>query len=178
MKCLMTLEQIGLVPMPKTKIELAIRTFVHEGRKAFFNFSPIDRDIIDPNRIYRLFSWGNNYFNILILDARYDRNINDMADTIENNKTSVGSEQLTWLKDNLLRSNAIWKVVSSDIPMSFPTGVNSSKFGRDGWANGISLDFSSQTGFERTEKIMKFIDDNNIKNVIFVTTNNFLSTKV
>jgi len=75
------------------------------------------------------------------------------------------------VKDNLLRSNATWKVVSSDIPISIPTGLNSSKFGRDGWANGLSLDFSSQTGFERElEKIMKFIDDNNIKNVIFVTT--------
>lgn len=146
------------------------QNLVHEGRKAFFNFSPIDRDIIDPNRIYRLFSWGND-LDLLILDARSDRSRNDMPDTIENNKTMLGSEQLTWLKDNLLRSNAIWKVVSSDIPMSIPTGVNSSKFGRDGWANGISLDFSSQTGFEKElEEIMKFIDDNNIKNVIFVTT--------
>jgi len=75
------------------------------------------------------------------------------------------------VKDNLLHSNATWKVVSSDVPISIPTGVNSSKFGRDGWANGISRDFSSKTGFERELKqIMKFIDDNNIKNVIFVTT--------
>ena len=55
--------------------------------------------------------------------------------------------------------------------MSIPTGANSSKFGRDGWANGISLDFSSETGLEKeAEEIMKFIDDNNIKNVVFVTT--------
>ena len=72
-----------------------------------------------------------------------------MPDSIENNKTMLGSAQLSWLKDNLLRSNATWKVVSSDIPMSIPTGANSSKFGRDGWANGISLDFSSKTGFEK-----------------------------
>jgi len=146
------------------------QNLVHEGRKAFFNFSPIDKDITDPNRIYRSFHWGND-LDLLILDARSDRSRNDMIDTVKNNKTMLGSEQLTWLKDNLLRSNATWKVVSSDIPISIPTGLNSSKFGRDGWANGLSLDFSSQTGFERElEKIMKFIDDNNIKNVIFVTT--------
>jgi alkaline phosphatase D len=143
---------------------------VYEGRNTFFNFSPIDKNITDPNQIYRSFHWGNN-LDLLILDARSDRSRNDVTDTIENNKTMLGIKQLTWLKDNLLHSNATWKVVTSDVPISIPTGVNSSKFGRDGWANGISLDFSSKTGFERELKqIMKFIDDNNIKNVIFVTT--------
>jgi alkaline phosphatase D len=127
-------------------------------------------NMTDPNRIYRSFPQEND-LDLLILDARSERSRNDMMDTLENNKTMLGAEQLIWLKDNLLHSNAIWKVVSSDIPMSIPTGVNSAKFGRDGWANGISLDFSSQTGFEKElEKIMKFIDYNNIKNVIFVTT--------
>jgi alkaline phosphatase D len=57
------------------------------------------------------------------------------------------------------------------VPVSIPTGANASKFGRDGWANGIDLDFSSKTGFERElTEIMKFIDDNDIKNVVFVTT--------
>ena len=147
------------------------QNLVQEGRKLFFNFSPMDRNnITDPNRIYRTFYWGDD-LDLLILDARSDRSRNDVTDTIDNNKTMLGSAQLSWLKDNLLRSNATWKVVSSDIPMSIPTGANSSKFGHDGWANGISLDFSSKTGFERElEEIMKFIDDNNIKNVVFVTT--------
>jgi alkaline phosphatase D len=71
----------------------------------------------------------------------------------------------------LLNSNATWKVISSDVPISIPTGANASMFGRDGWANGIDLDFSSKTGFERElGQLMKFIDDNNIKNVVFVTT--------
>jgi alkaline phosphatase D len=146
------------------------QNLVHEGRNTFFNFSPIAKNIIDPNQIYRSFHWGND-LDLLILDARSDRSRNDVTDTIDNNKTMLGAEQLTWLKDNLLHSNATWKVVSSDVPISIPTGVNSSKFGRDGWANGISLDFSSKTGFEgELKKIMKFIDDNNIINVIFVTT--------
>ena len=146
------------------------KNLVNEGRKAFLNFSPIDMNMTDPNRIYRSFSWGND-LDLLILDARSERSRNDVTDTLENNKTMLGAEQLIWLKDKLLHSNSTWKVISSDIPMSIPTGVNSAKFGRDGWANGMSLDFSSQTGFEKElEKIMKFIDDNNIKNVVFVTT--------
>jgi alkaline phosphatase D len=83
----------------------------------------------------------------------------------------LGTTQLQWLENNLLNSNATWKVVSSDIPISIPTGANASKFGRDGWANGLDLDFSSKTGFERElRELMKFIDDNNIINVVFVTT--------
>jgi alkaline phosphatase D len=83
----------------------------------------------------------------------------------------LGKEQLAWLKEKLLNSIATWKIVSSDVPVSIPTGANASKFGRDGWANGIDLDLSSKTGFERElTEIMKFIDDNDIKNVVFVTT--------
>lgn len=147
------------------------KNLVQEGRKAFFNFSPIDRNnTINHDVIYRSFSWGVD-MDLFILDARSDRSRNDMPDNFENKKTMLGSEQLSWLKDNLLHSNATWKIISSDVPMSIPTGANSSKFGRDGWANGISLDYSSKTGFERELKqIMKFIDDNNIKNVVFVTT--------
>ena len=48
------------------------KNLVQEGRKLFFNFSPIDRNnITDPNRIYRTFYWGDD-LDLLILDARSD----------------------------------------------------------------------------------------------------------
>lgn len=143
---------------------------VKEGRDAFFNFMPIERSQEFPNKIYRLFHWGKE-IDLFLLDARSNRSRNDVADTADNNKTMLGMDQLTWLKQNLLNSTATWKVISSDVPISVPTGYNASKDGRDGWANGIDLDFSSKTGFERELKeIMKFIDDNEIRNVVFVTT--------
>ncbi len=143
---------------------------VKEGRDVFFTFMPIERSQEHPNKIYRLFHWGKE-MDLFLLDARTNRSRNDIADTVDNNKTMLGKDQLTWLKQNLLNSTATWKVISSDVPMSVPTGSNASKYGRDGWANGIDLDFSSKTGFERELKgIMKFIDDNEIRNVIFVTT--------
>ena len=94
-----------------------------------------------------------------------------MSDTEQNNKTLLSKDQLSWLKEKLENSNATWKIVSNDVPMSIPTGSNASVFGRDGWANGVDTDFSSKTGFERELKdLMKFIDDEDIKNVIFITT--------
>jgi alkaline phosphatase D len=143
---------------------------VNEGRKTFFDYSPIDRNSEERNRIYRSFNWGP-YLDLFILDGRSYRSPNSMADTPENNKTMLGSKQLQWLEQGLINSSAIWKVISSDIPISVPTGANASILGRDGWANGNETNFSSKTGFERElQQLFRFMDDSNIENVVFVTT--------
>lgn len=69
-------------------------------------------------------------------------------------------------------SNATWKVISSDIPISIPTASNASTLGRDGWANGNESDnYSYYTGFEKElSNLLEFIDEQNLKNVIFLTT--------
>ena len=146
------------------------QNLVQAGTEAFFNFSPLERNQQEPNRIYRAFHWGKD-LDVIILDARSYRSRNDLPDIEQSNKTMLGFGQLSWLKETLLNSNATWKIVSSDVPMSIPTGANASKFGRDGWADGIVRDFSSRTGFERElSNLMRFIDDNDIKNVVFLTT--------
>jgi alkaline phosphatase D len=143
---------------------------VNEGREAFFNYSPTDRNQDDKNRIYRSFNWGP-YLDLFILDGRSYRSPNSMVDTPENNKTLLGSKQLQWLEQNLANSSAAWKIISSDIPISVPTGANASILGRDGWANGNETNFSSKTGFERElQQLLRFLNDNNIQNIVFVTT--------
>lgn len=147
---------------------------VKAGREAFFNYSPIDRNPEDTNRIYRAFNWGPD-LDLLILDARSYRSPNSMADKPENNKTMLGSEQLQWLKQKLLTSSATWKVLSSDVPISVPTGSNASILGRDGWASGnettTTTNSFSKTGFEsELQGLLEYLDYNNIKNIVFVTT--------
>jgi len=154
----------------QNKNRTGYENLVQAGRAAFFNFSPIERNQQDPDRIYRLFQWGKD-LELVILDARSYRSRNDLPDTEQNNKTLLGRNQLSWLKETLTNSNATWKIISSDVPMSIPTGANASEFGRDGWADGTDIDFSSKTGFERElHDLMKFIDDHNINDVVFVTT--------
>jgi alkaline phosphatase D len=65
-----------------------------------------------------------------------------------------------------------WKVISSGIPISIPTASNASILGRDGWANGNESDnYSYYTGFEREiSNLLEFIDEQNLKNEIFITT--------
>ncbi|MGH7412343.1 MAG: alkaline phosphatase D family protein [Candidatus Methylomirabilis sp.] len=143
---------------------------VRAGRDAVFSYSPIDRNPDEPTRIYRSFNWGK-FLDLFILDARSYRSRNDLPDTPENRKTMLGRSQLEWLKQGLLNSKATWKVISSDVPLSIPTGGNDGASGRDGWANGTTPDFSSQTGFERELlELVKFLDDKDIFNVVVITT--------
>ena len=155
---------------------------VEEGTKAFFNYSPINKNNNDNNNsdsgsenaldhIYRSFNWGKD-LDLFIIDARSYRDQNHIADTPHNNKTALGKEQLEWIKQGLSNSEATWKVISSDIPISIPTASNASILGRDGWANGNETNnYSYYTGFERElTDLFRFIDEQKIKNVIFITT--------
>ena len=152
-----------------------------EGRSAFLYYSPLesennnnnynytanDRD----NHIYRSFNWGKD-LDIFLIDARSYRSQNHLADTPDGNKTLLGNDQLQWLKRELSSSNATWKVISSDVPISLPTGSNTSILGTDGWANGNETDnYSYYTGFERElTDLLRFIDEQGMKNIVFITT--------
>jgi alkaline phosphatase D len=151
---------------------------VNEGRNAFLYYSPLDSS--DNNNytqndrekhIYRFFNWGKD-LDLFIIDARSYRSQNHIADTPDSNKTMLGEEQLQWLKQELSNSNATWKVISSDVPISIPTGSNTSILGRDGWANGNETNnYSYYTGFEsELTDLLEFIDNQQIKNVVFITT--------
>ncbi|MFL6478683.1 MAG: alkaline phosphatase D family protein, partial [Nitrososphaera sp.] len=150
-----------------------------EGRNAFLYYSPLDSDDNNnnntandrDNHIYRSFNWGKD-LDLFIIDARSYRSQNHLADTPDGNKTMLGKEQLQWLKEELSNSNATWKVISSDVPISIPTGSNTSILGRDGWANGNETNnYSYYTGFEsELTDILGFIDNQQIKNVVFITT--------
>jgi alkaline phosphatase D len=155
----------------------AYPNIVNEGRNAFFYYSPLDIDNSNDTatdydmHIYRSFSWGED-LDIFLIDARSYRSHNHLADTSDSNKTMLGDEQLQWLKRELSNSNATWKVISSDVPISIPTGSNASILGRDGWANGNETNnYSYYTGFERElTDLLRFIDEQNMKNIVFITT--------
>jgi alkaline phosphatase D len=155
------------------------QNIVSEGRNAFLYYSPLDSSDNNNNytqndrekRIYRSFNWGKD-LDLFIIDARSYRSQNHLADTPDSNKTMLGEEQLQWLKQELSNSNATWKVISSDVPISIPTGSNTSILGRDGWANGNETNnYSYYTGFEsELTDILEFIDEQGIKNIVFITT--------
>ncbi len=143
---------------------------VAAGRKTLFDFHPLSRHAQEPDRIYRSFRWGRDA-ELFILDARSYRSDNRLEDRPGARKTMLGSAQLAWLKSALRGSTATWKIVSTDVPLSAPTGSNADEYGRDAWANGSGQSFSASTGFE-TEllDLLQSVDENNVRNVVFVAT--------
>ena len=154
-----------------TKDRAGFPNVVKAGINAFFNFSPIDRNKDEPNRIYRSFHWGKD-LDLFILDMHSYRSRDDLPDTPENNKTLLGKDQLHWLEQSLVNSTATWKVISADVPTTIPNCFNK-QLGCDNWAtNGTinsSITFNKTFTRERSD-FLKFLDDHNIKNVVVVAT--------
>jgi alkaline phosphatase D len=143
---------------------------VEAGRNAVFHYNPIGRSPEEPQRIYRSFRWGRA-LELFLLDGRSYRDRNDLADSEAEPKTLLGAEQLEWLAKGLLASDATWKVVSSDVPLSVPTGTEAARFGRDGWSNGTADDFSVTSGFEQELLgLLLRLDAADLENLVFVVT--------
>ena len=78
-----------------------------------------------------------------------------LAHIADPTRTMLGLEQKQWLKDNLMASDATWKFIINEVPM----------------AQLYALPYDRWEGYEaeRTE-LLTFIRDNNIANVVFLTT--------
>lgn len=136
---------------------------VAAGRKSLFDYHPITRHPSEPDRIYRSFRWGK-HVELFILDARSYRSLNREQDTDE--KTMLGAEQLAWIKDALVTSDATWKIVSSDVPLSVPTGSQADQYGHDAFAGSDTV-----PGFEtELAGLLKSLDAANVNNIVFIAT--------
>ena len=146
---------------------------VDAGRDTFFAYSPIARNDVERDRVYRSFRWGKD-LEVFVLDARSYRDRNDTLDTAPQPKVMLGPEQIAWLVDGIQRSTATWKVVSSDVPISIPTG--SLTFGRDAWGR---LAGEPPTGFRRELLyLLSELDRIDAKNVVFVATDVHYATNI
>lgn len=156
-------------------------TLVQRGIQSFFDYHPLSVHPDESTRIYRSFRWGKE-LEIFIIDARSYRSRNDRVDELDEAgkpvKTMLGEEQLAWLIKGLSESDATWKLVSSDVPWSIPTGTHPEAFGSDAYANGQYLppsltpySFEGRTGFERELLYMLGeLDKANVSNLLVAAT--------
>ncbi|PLS02579.1 glycerophosphodiester phosphodiesterase family protein [Neobacillus cucumis] len=135
------------------------------GLRAFEDYWPISSERSSSDKLYHKYSWGNT-MDMIILNNRGYRSPNTQADGPD--KQMLGDEQLKWLQQQLLESDAKVKLVATSVPISVPTGK---AMARDGWANGDNVNPNDPTGYENEfKKISDFIIEKGIKNVFFVTT--------
>ena len=123
-------------------------------------------------RFYRSIGWGANVEMIVLDDRSYrDERLTSSLDleATSCDRTMLGPVQLKWFEGALIaakRRGAVWKVVIISSPIQ-EFGVKADV--------GVEMDgFKSWAGTYRCERnrILKFIDDNAIDNVVFLTTDN------
>jgi alkaline phosphatase D len=146
---------------------------VRAGRETLFDFHPLWAEPAEPERLYRSFRWGADV-ELFLLDARSYRSPNALEDSPGGGKTLLGRAQLDWLKRGLARSNATWKIVSSDVPLSIATGTRAEVYGRDAFADG-----DSRTGSEtELRELLSHLDREKVRNVVFVVTDVHFATSL
>jgi len=145
------------------------------GRQAFFEYNPIRQHTVDPYRLYRSFRWGKDV-ELFILDERQYRSaeafcLDEEGETLQfptrigdvacleglrdPSRTILGTEQKEWLKQVLLDSDAKFKFIINEVPIS----------------EFILLPYDRWEGYPaEREELLTFITDNGIENVIFLTT--------
>ncbi|MFF5445374.1 alkaline phosphatase D family protein [Streptomyces sp. NPDC012888] len=88
------------------------------ARQAFGEYFPLhDLRAGDPDgRMYRVVHHGP-LLDVFVLDMRTHRNANSPGRQTTDPQGILGARQLAWLKRELSRSRATWKVIAADMPL-------------------------------------------------------------
>ncbi|ARV61225.1 alkaline phosphatase [Nostocales cyanobacterium HT-58-2] len=142
-----------------------VSLLAQRANQAFLEYFPIRIEGDEPSRIYRSFKYGP-LLEIFMLDERSYRGPNTKNDQTEQSAEMafLGNAQVRWLKNQLRKSTAKWKVIASDMPIGLVVPDGSTNFENlangDGPALGRELELAD---------LLRFIKRNDIKNVVWLT---------
>jgi alkaline phosphatase D len=134
-----------------------------DAYRAFFESTPY----VPPrrDRLYRSLSFGRTV-DLVLMDQRQFRADQPCGDVLaappcadfDQPRTFLGAEQMRWIKTELRRSRAAWKVLGNQVTI-MPTKGPGSLLGYDSWQ-----------GYPRErEELLTYIRDRAIRDVVFVT---------
>jgi phosphodiesterase/alkaline phosphatase D-like protein len=149
--------------------------------RAYLEYQPLrDRlasDTGDPRvdgtrRLYFSQPWGKSA-RLIVVDDRSYRDIrlpnSDDPRADDPNRTMLGAPQLRWLEDELRMAQSegvTWKFVVISSPIQHigrPSEVGADLDGTKSWEGGYRVE---------RDRLLKFVDDQGIDNVVFLTTDN------
>ena len=137
---------------------LAVDSLYLNSLQAFYEFNPIE----EGQLLYRKQRFGK-HVEIFFVDYRSYREPNPENDNPEGS-TMMGEAQLAWFMQGLKDSKATWKIISSHDPLGIVTGG-------DGDRDAFGQEKPEILGREvELQEILKFIKENNIRNVISLTS--------
>jgi alkaline phosphatase D len=135
-------------------VETGQRKLIARGCRAFHEFMPIREMPAQAGRIYRKIGYGP-LLDIFLLDMRSYRTplrVDGAAAAI------LGATQLSWLKRELARSQATWKVIAADLPIGVVSGDAIAQ--GNGPPRGRELEIAD---------LLAFIKHAGIRNTVWIT---------
>lgn len=154
------------IPLDERYREKRISVLSQRARRAFLEHYPIPVRADETGLVYRSVAYGP-LVEMFALDMRQYRGAN--SDNIQTALTAdsafMGVRQVEWLKERLARSQATWKVIAADMPLSVV--VSHSPHEHEAVAND---DPGMPLGRElEIAGLLRFIKDRGIRNVVWIT---------
>ncbi len=161
---------------PLTRAEHARKKYVESNAlllaarasRAFHEYMPLRVSQAEAGRVYRKISYGP-LLDVFMLDMRSYRGPNGegLQDTYGPEAYFLGPAQVAWLKRELINSQATWKVIAADMPLSLVVvydtdrkwGVEAVAQG-DGPPRGRELEIAD---------LLAFIKHGRIRNTLWLT---------
>lgn len=138
------------------------------ARRAFTEYFPIGTaGGRSDGRIHRVVNHGP-LLDVFVLDMRTYRNANSTDDQTTDPQGILGREQLEWLKRELSRSRAVWKVIASDMPLGLvvPDGVE----GKPNFEAVAQGDPGAPLGRElQIAELLRFVKHRRITGTVWLT---------
>lgn len=150
--------------------EKRVRVLAERAKQAFFEFLPVRRHATDAGRVYRQFRYGP-LLEVFVVDLRSYRGANsgNRQPTGSDAAAIFGSEQLTWLRNALRTSTAVWKVIASDMPIGLvvPDRMRNGERNFEGIANAEP---GAPLGRElEVADLLRDLQQAQVQNVVWIT---------
>jgi alkaline phosphatase D len=144
-----------------------IRTLAARARQAFVEHAPLR---LNQQRIYRRIPYGP-LLEIFVIDMRSYRAANSHNRQAGRSAETdfLGRTQLEWLKRDLRRSKALWKVVASDMPLGLVVGDGKDAEGRprfENCANGSGPALGREL---EIAELLASVKRNRVRNLLWLT---------
>lgn len=109
--------------------EKNVDVLARRSMRAFAEYFPVGTLSArgSEGRIHRVVHHGP-LLDVFVLDMRSFRNANSPGRQADDSQGILGTEQLAWLKRELSRSRAVWKVIASDMPLGLIVPDGSANF--------------------------------------------------
>lgn len=141
------------------------------GARAFLENAPMRWHAQqEEERVYRRIPYGP-LLDVFVIDMRSYRGANTHNRQSELNAESqfLGPQQLAWLRAELKKSKAVWKVIASDMPIGLQVRDGKDAQGRPRWEAVANGDGPALGREIEIAQLLSFIKHQRIRNTVWLT---------